>query len=322
MRRASLLPASPVAGKVAWGGWPNRRTTWPGNGYPSAHHHRIIAHEFGAGQWQMPCDRGSGGRSPVNIESGKRNRGVNTLALWVRGAGQRLCLPSLGHLSQMGRAGLPGPQGEHASYVVFYREIESNSDDDDANASGKRLFARATPVFNADQWTGSKRCPSLRPKPSVRSMTLSPGPAPSFDIAARKPFSSPVSMKSTCRRAKLLCPAAARHPPPRPIIRRPLLHELTHWTGVESRCHRDLSGRFGTEAYAMEGLVAELGAAFSAPNSGLPPSRGPTMRISPALAHRAESRQACGFHRRQQGGPGCRILCGAAIMPRKDPPGR
>jgi antirestriction protein ArdC len=39
-------------------------------------------------------------------------------------------------------------------------------------------------------------------------------------------------------------------------------HELIHWTGHNSRCDRDLSCRFGTSAYAMEELVAELGAAF------------------------------------------------------------
>lgn len=41
-----------------------------------------------------------------------------------------------------------------------------------------------------------------------------------------------------------------------------LFHELTHWTGHQSRKDRDLRGRFGTETYAMEELVAELGAAF------------------------------------------------------------
>jgi antirestriction protein ArdC len=41
-----------------------------------------------------------------------------------------------------------------------------------------------------------------------------------------------------------------------------LLHELTHWTAPANRCGRDLSGRFGSESYAMEELVAELGAAF------------------------------------------------------------
>jgi antirestriction protein ArdC len=35
-----------------------------------------------------------------------------------------------------------------------------------------------------------------------------------------------------------------------------------HWTAPAHRCNRDLSGRFGSEAYAMEELVAELGAAF------------------------------------------------------------
>ena len=41
-----------------------------------------------------------------------------------------------------------------------------------------------------------------------------------------------------------------------------LLHELTHWSGAASRLNRDLSGRFGNEAYAAEELVAELSAAF------------------------------------------------------------
>ncbi len=40
------------------------------------------------------------------------------------------------------------------------------------------------------------------------------------------------------------------------------LHELTHWTGHPSRCHRDLAGRFGDAAYAAEELIAELGAAY------------------------------------------------------------
>lgn len=37
-----------------------------------------------------------------------------------------------------------------------------------------------------------------------------------------------------------------------------LLHELGHWTAAKSRLDRDLSGRFGNEAYAMEELVAVL----------------------------------------------------------------
>ncbi|MEK9797002.1 MAG: zincin-like metallopeptidase domain-containing protein [Alphaproteobacteria bacterium] len=41
-----------------------------------------------------------------------------------------------------------------------------------------------------------------------------------------------------------------------------LFHELTHWTGHQSRLDRQLANRFGDAAYAMEELVAELGASF------------------------------------------------------------
>ena len=48
-----------------------------------------------------------------------------------------------------------------------------------------------------------------------------------------------------------------------------LLHELTHWTGHEDRLNRDNQNRFGTEKYAAEELVAELGSAFLAARFGI-----------------------------------------------------
>ena len=45
-----------------------------------------------------------------------------------------------------------------------------------------------------------------------------------------------------------------------------LAHETTHWTAHESRLARDFgTKRFGSEGYAIEELVAELGAAFLVP---------------------------------------------------------
>ena len=49
-----------------------------------------------------------------------------------------------------------------------------------------------------------------------------------------------------------------------------LSHETTHWTAPPHRLNRDLSGRFGSENYAMEELIAELGAAFLCAELGLP----------------------------------------------------
>ena len=66
------------------------------------------------------------------------------------------------------------------------------------------------------------------------------------------------------------------HMPPFNAFKEPLFyysvlsHESTHWAGAEHRLNRDMKGRFGTEAYAMEELVAELGAAFLCCELGLP----------------------------------------------------
>lgn len=40
------------------------------------------------------------------------------------------------------------------------------------------------------------------------------------------------------------------------------LHELAHWTGHPSRLACDMTGRFGSEPYAAEEVVAELATAF------------------------------------------------------------
>jgi len=45
-------------------------------------------------------------------------------------------------------------KGKKASYVVFYKEIEVDDETEGESDSKRRLFARATPVFNADQIDG------------------------------------------------------------------------------------------------------------------------------------------------------------------------
>jgi antirestriction protein ArdC len=64
----------------------------------------------------------------------------------------------------------------------------------------------------------------------------------------------------------------------RGIIRRPALCVLcryrhkTHWTRHPSRLHRDFGGkRFGDAGYAVEELVAEIGAAFLCADLGITP---------------------------------------------------
>lgn len=54
-----------------------------------------------------------------------------------------------------------------------------------------------------------------------------------------------------------------------------LLHEATHATGHESRCKRALMNMNGSEAYAKEELIAELGAAMLANKMGISDSPRP-----------------------------------------------
>src|SRR5262249_52418138 len=48
-----------------------------------------------------------------------------------------------------------------------------------------------------------------------------------------------------------------------------LSHEEIHWTAHPTRCNRNLSDRFGSESYAAEELIAELGAAYLCAGLGL-----------------------------------------------------
>ena len=78
-----------------------------------------------------------------------------------------------------------------------------------------------------------------------------------------------------------------------------LAHELTHWTRHPSRLNRSFGRkRFGDEGYAMEELVAELGAAFLCADLGLPPEPREDHAPISAVAEGAEERQAGDLHRR------------------------
>lgn len=61
-------------------------------------------------------------------------------------------------------------------------------------------------------------------------------------------------------------------------------HEIGHWTGHTSRLKRDLANRFGSEAYAVEELVAELTSVFVLGHFGLSPE-GPREDHAQYLAH-------------------------------------
>jgi len=228
----------------------------------------VAAIEAGAGQWQMPWHRGSGSRHPVNIASGNKYRGVNVLGLWVEaqvsGYGSHLW----GTFRQWADKGASVRKGQKASYVVFYKEIEVASDGGDEDERKSRLFARATPVFNADQVDGLEQTPVTAPVEELTDVEgfIARTEAKIIHCGNRACFTPELDEIHMPPREAFTGSATST---PTEAYYSTLLHELTHWTALPHRCDRDLSGRFGTEAYAMEELVAELGAAFLCAELGI-----------------------------------------------------
>lgn len=229
----------------------------------------------GAGTFRMPWNQAGATGLPTNIASGKHYNGINILALWVASLSLGYTRPIWGTYRQWQDKGAQVRKGERASLVVFYKTftVDSEGDTEQENGTAERMFARASYVFNADQVEGFTPTDPLPALPRFEPMEA----AERFAQRAGAVIREGGSM--------------ACYSPSDDIIRMPdrirfngtstmtageayyatLMHELTHWTGAESRCARDLKNRFGSEAYAMEELVAELGAAFLCADLGVTP---------------------------------------------------
>lgn len=232
----------------------------------------VAAIEAGAGEWQMPWHRSGGNLArPVNIASNKAYRGINVLTLWVaaeaRGFGHNLW----GTYRQWQSVGAQVRKGEKGSPVVFYKEFtvtedRSEADDDGVAVNGKRLFARASTVFNASQVDGFT--PPAEPE--------APEPVTFDPIAGADRFvaGTGANIRHGGDRAFYRTAGDYIQMPPRDAFTgtdtstpveayySTLLHELVHWSGAQHRLDRQFGKRFGDNAYAAEELVAELGAAF------------------------------------------------------------
>jgi antirestriction protein ArdC len=116
----------------------------------------VSAIERGAGEFRLPWHRAAGNiMRPVNIASKKAYRGVNVVALWAYAEESGYSSGTWATYKQWSEAGAQVRKGEKAAYVVFYKELEFAADPETGDAeTATRLFARATPVFAAEQVDG------------------------------------------------------------------------------------------------------------------------------------------------------------------------
>lgn len=224
---------------------------------------RIVrAIEAGAGEYVMPW-HGSGAASlgrPRNVASGAAYNGINVLVLWCTAQEKGYSANLWGTYKQWAEVGAQVRKGEKSTRVVLWKQYEKSVEG--SEESETRSFARAFPVFNVAQVDGyevaapapvlhpalpdSERHPVAEAFFAALGVQISHGGnkayyRPSEDRVQMPPFAS-------------FHDASAYYGT--------LAHEAVHWSGAKSRCDRDLTGRFGSEAYGAEELVAELGAAF------------------------------------------------------------
>jgi antirestriction protein ArdC len=228
---------------------------------------QIIAQiERGAGEFRLPWQQPDGSLvRPINVASGRRYNGVNILALWAAAQEFGFVSGLWGTFRQWAEIGAQVRKGEKATFVVFYREraaVSDQSDDEEAKQQS-RFCAKATPVFAAEQVDNYH--PDL---PPTRDPVTAIADAERFVAATgaaiihegHRAFYSP-STDAICLPPRDAFTGTDTCSPTESFYAT-IFHELTHWSGHESRCNRQLGQRFGDQAYAIEELVAELGAAF------------------------------------------------------------
>ena len=240
----------------------------------------IAAIEAGAGNWQMPWHRhGVAHSRPSNALTGKRYRGVNVLALWAAAEARGFSTGIWGTYKQWQEKGAQVRKGEKSSLVVFFKEMSVNETNPETGETerGRRLIAKASYVFNASQVDGfALPEPETPANPAeilanVERYVTATGArvASGGESAFYRPMTDTVHMPDRNRFTGTETSSATE------CYYATLLHELTHWTGVKTRCDREFGKRFDDNAYAMEELVAELGAAFLCADLGISNSPRP-----------------------------------------------
>jgi antirestriction protein ArdC len=225
--------------------------------YTSITNRIVAALEAGVLPWHRPWRS----QLPCNAVSGAAYRGVNSLLLGLTAIERGYESSQWVTYRQAQRLGGHVRKGERATHVVWWEAPAPHGaadDDEDSEPRSHRYWlARTHPVFNVAQVDGL-----ASPPPA----TTAPTPAAEAFDAALGSYGADVRHGSN--RAYYSPTGDYIAMPPRDSFDPPdtyygtLAHELVHHSGAPHRLGRDLSGRFGSQAYAVEELVAELGSAF------------------------------------------------------------
>ena len=215
----------------------------------------IAAMEGGKLPWNKPWSGSVGGGMPKNAITGRAYSGANVILLWMTAEERGYTSPKWLTYKQAAEAGGTVRKGEKGTTVVYVSTFQKEGDD---GKVASVPFLKAFTVFNVEQCDG-------------------------LTIEAPAVYQNNEERDALCDAFIATTKADIRHSGARAFynhagdfIQLPAweafngregyyataLHELVHWTGAKARCDREFGKRFGDQAYAVEELVAELGAAF------------------------------------------------------------
>jgi len=235
----------------------------------------IEAIEVGAGDYRMPWNpllcAGSSIGIPYNPVGQYGYHGINVLSLWASQQHNKFQSPQWATFRQWQGVGAQVRKGEKGSLTVFFKAIDAGGTEPVSNDGSDRrtrtpFVAKAAYVFNVAQVDG------FEPTPTPTLTTIE-----RHDAADAFIQSSSATIRHGSHHACYIPSRDEIHLPHEGAFLDAngyygvALHELVHWTGHQSRCARDLRNRFGSEAYAAEELIAELGSAFLCAETGISP---------------------------------------------------
>lgn len=232
------------------------------------------------GTWSMPWHRTPHVLDVRNAATDKPYRGVNVIALASTSIERDYPTSLYATYRQWASLDAQVRRGEKAAQVIRWVTATKKTDagsDGAEPVEGRRLVPVVFSVFNAAQIDGWTPPTAATPGIDVDTKAVRFISAAGADIvhghnhAAYLPAADRIEL-----------PAVDQFHSTEALYST-TLHELVHWTGHHSRLNRDLTGRFGDNAYAAEELIAELGAAIACASLGI----GPEPRADHAhyLAH-------------------------------------
>ena len=235
---------------------------------------QIVAElERGVRPWQQPWAGGGNPTVPVRA-NGVPYTGQNVIVLWLAAARKNYQSPTWMTYRQASGLGGQVRRGEKGTTAIQAIPIEKIERDAVSGEETLHRYMRVRPyqVFNTEQIDGL-------PERYIAALAA-PGPLETRIKTAQAFFEATGADVSHGGSAAYYSTADDR-------IRLPALatfqseeaywatraHETVHWSGAASRLARaEMLGRYGSEAYAMEELTAELGSAFLCAVIGITPN--------------------------------------------------